>query len=313
MTEGEFQEFLITVGYRYNSKAKTGFNTFEGFHTIVHFLAPENRYTFVLDAVSEDTVSLTGKLKEFFNDNKSFLVRAFYKDKRIRMQVRMTVDSDIDREHLKEVTHFLIDLCKSGLITPVCRVCGKNRKTGIYIIGSELTPICDKCITRKQRQYEHRRDMFIKKKQNMPAGIAGALFGALLGASLYVLLYQFWAGYGIWAGLIVTSIFCGFVVAGKRATRRSAVICEILAFLTLLAAEYVATVANMAILIERNGGGIAVTEAIEIANTSLSNYSIMNTIVLEILIGTGVMVLIGVLYFIKRSVTRPNKISKNLL
>lgn len=313
MTEGEFQEFLITIGYRYNGKSKSGFNTFEGFHTIATYPAKESRYTFVLGAAVHDMQKLSAKLRKFLTENKEFVTRADYKDKRIRVHVRQTVDSEIDKEHLKETARFFTELCKSGIMHPVCRVCARDRKTGIYIVGTELVPICEKCIVKKRRQYEIRRDMFIKKKQNMTAGIAGALFGAALGSSVYILLYQFAQFYGLWAGIIVSCVFAGFVIAGKRATRLSAVICEVIAFIAFLFAEYLALIANMAILIERNGGGIVVTEAIESTNASFMTFSILNGIVLELIIGTALMAVIGVLYFFKRALTRPLKISKNLL
>ena len=313
MTEGEFQEFLITVGYRYNAKSKSGFNTFEGFHTIVQFLTDENRYSFILGAATDDLQELNERLRTFSSENKRFVTKAKYKDKRIRINIKMTVDSEIDKESLKEAARFFTELCKSGVIRPVCSVCSRNRKTGVYIVGTELMPICEKCIVRKRKQYERRRDMFEKKKQNMPAGIAGALFGAALGRSVYILLYQFAQFYGIWAGIIVTCVFAGYVVAGKRATKLSAIICEVIAFLAFMFAEYCALVANMAILIERNGGGIVVTEAIESINSSFFTFSILNDVILEIIIGTAVMAVIGIIYFVKRMTTRPLKISKNLL
>ena len=44
MTESEFQEFMITVGYRYNEKTKSAFNSFEGFKTIIEFSQKDNKY-----------------------------------------------------------------------------------------------------------------------------------------------------------------------------------------------------------------------------------------------------------------------------
>ena len=81
MTEGEFQEFLITVGYRYNAKSKSGFNTFEGFHTIVQFLTDENRYSFILGAATDDLQELNERLRTFSSENKRFVTKAKYKDK----------------------------------------------------------------------------------------------------------------------------------------------------------------------------------------------------------------------------------------
>lgn len=313
MTEGEFQEFLITIGYRYNAKTKTGFNTFEGFHAMIGFFASENRYTFSMGAVTENLPEVLDKLKAFGSENKDHITRIFYKDRQIRMNIKMSVDSDIDRERLKNIARFATELCKSELITPVCRTCGKNRKTGVYIVGTDLTVLCDTCLKRRQRQYDRRRDMFIKKKQNMPLGIAGAVFGGMLGMSIYVLLYQLISLWGIWAGIIVICVFSGFVVTGKRATRLSAVICEVMAFFAFVMAEYAAMVAGMAIEIERQGGGIALTESIETTNTILSSAENISELLTEILVGSVVMVIIGVIYFLKRKFTRPLKISKNLL
>lgn len=313
MTESEFQEFLITIGYRYNKKSKSAFNSFEGFHTIIGFSEKENRYSLSLSAAANDTSGLMTRLNDFAAENKSYITKAVYKDKRIRLTIKMTIDSDIDKEHLKEVAKFMMELCKSEILTPVCRVCARNRKTGLYVVGRELMPICDNCIVRKRRQYEKRRDMFIKKKQNMPAGIFGAVFGAMLGASLYVLLYQWNACFGIFGGIIAPLAFGGFVVTGKRATKLSAVICEVISFITFVFAEYLALIASMSILIENEGGGIAVTEAIEVTNESLSDESYLYTILLEIAVGTAIMVIIGVAYFLKRKYTRPLRISKNIL
>ena len=69
----------------------------------------------------------------------------------------------------------------------------------------------------------------------------------------------------------------------------------------------------MSILIEREGGGIAVTEAMEMTNISFTDMSYLNTIIFELIVGTVVMILIGIVYFLKRSYTRPLKISKNVL
>lgn len=313
MTESEFQEFLITVGYRYNKKSKTAFNSFEGFHTMISFKENEKRYIVTLSSGVRERPKLDGMLKTFSAENKDFVIKTAYTDHRVEMILRMTVDSEIDREHLKEVSRFMTELYKSGCINPVCRICSRDRKTGIYVIGQELVPVCSSCITRKRRLYEKRRDMFDKKVQNMPAGIAGALFGAMLGASLYILLYQLFPSFGTTALLIVCGAFAGFVVTGNRATRKSAVICFIMSCVVFFAAEYASLVAGLAVLIEREGGGIAVTEAIQVTNANFADMNNISLVLPEILIGIAVMAAAGIVYFLKRNYTRPLTISKNIL
>ena len=316
MTESEFQEFMITVGYRYCEKAATAFNSFEGFHTRIQFNEKEKRYSLLLSAgtnTSNDTIDVQNMLKEFSALHKNYITKAVYADKKININLKMTVDSEIDKNELKETAKFIIGLCKSEKIIPVCSVCLHNKKTGLYIVGRELMPMCDLCVSRKRRRYEYKKNVFDKKTQNMPAGIAGAVFGALIGAAVYVLLYQLLPMYGTGSLLIVFLSFVGFVVTGQRATRKSAVICEIISAVIFVMAEYISLVANMSILIEQKGGGIAVSEAIQVTNMSFGDMSFLFAAGLDIAIGFAVMAIVGLAYFLKRKYTRPLKISKNIL
>lgn len=316
MTESEFQEFMITVGYRYCEKAATAFNSFEGFHTRIQFNEKEKRYSLLLSAgtnTSNDAIDVQNMLKEFSALHKNCITKAVYADKKININLKMTVDSEIDKNELKETAKFIIELCKSEKIIPLCSVCFRNKKTGLYIVGRELMPMCDLCVARKRRRYEYKKNVFDKKTQNMPAGIAGAVFGALLGAAVYVLLYQFLNMYGTGSLFIVFLSFVGFVVTGQRATRKSAVICEIISAVIFVMAEYISLVANMSILIEQKGGGIAVSEAIQATNMSFGDMSFLFSAGLDIAIGFAVMAIAGLVYFLKRKYTRPLKISKNIL
>ena len=148
----------------------------------------------------------------------------------------------------------------------------------------------------------------------MPLGLAGAVFGAALGASIYILLYQFIPYIDMAGGvIIIIPSFIGFVVTGKRATVRSAVICAVLSWLVYLVAEYAAIVASMAILIERAGGGIAVSEAMDVINASLADMQYLMPVINNMIIGSVLMMLTGGIYFLKRNFTRPFKISGNIL
>ncbi len=316
MTESEFQEFMITVGYRYNEKSKTAFNSFEGFRTMIQFGEKDSRYALTLRADAkkpEDTAAVRQQIEDFQREHKAYIVKAGFSDRCIIVTVKMTVDSDIDKDVLKELVHFMTELHKSGRLRPICGVCGREKQTGLYVVGRELVPMCDSCTSRRRRQYEKRRDLFEKKQQYMAAGIAGAVFGAVLGASIYILLYQLFPLFGTGSLLIAAGTFGGFVVAGERATRKSGIICAVIAFVVLLFAEYTAMVANMAILIERAGGGIAVSEAMNVINIGFADFSNLLPALIDVLIGSALIGVTGLLYFLKRKYTRPLKISKNIL
>lgn len=313
MTEGEFQEFMITVGYRYNEKLKFAFNSFEGFKTVIKFLEKKNRYSLTVKTGTSATAELKKRLKAYETEHKNYVTRARYSDRFIKINLKMTIDSDIDKEELKQLVHFMTELFKSEILEPLCEVCSRPRKTGLYIVGSEPAAICDKCLARKKRQYEIRKNKFIMKKQNMKLGLIGAVFGAIFGACVYILLYQFIPTFGAGGIIVIVPSFAGFVVTGKRATVKSALICAAISAVIFLTAEYLSMVASMAILIERNGGGIAVSEAIDVINSSFGDLSYIMPVIIDTSMGLGFMIIVGIIYFLKRAFTRPLKISNNIL
>ena len=286
MTEGEFQECMIILGYRYNEKTGTAFNSFEGFRNLIMFVEKENRYVLYLDCSYkgiQELESVNQKLKEFHSEHKNYILKAEYKKRRINIVLKMTIDSDIDKDELKALVHIF----------------------SIFV--------CEACVGRKRRIYEKRKNVFLNKTQNMPGGIAGALFGAFLGAAIYVLLYQLIPMYGVGSLVISVLSFLGFIAAGIRATKKSAVICIIISCAVFLAAEYAALVFNSAVSIEHLGGGIAISEAVDITNFSLRDKGYLLSILPEISIGITLIMLSGLVYLIKRAKTRPTKISKNIL
>lgn len=315
LTESEFQEFIITLGYRYHEKTKTAFNTFEGFHCLIGFAEPESRYVLRLSCEPKDgtSMAITDALKQFQSEHKESVTRVGFKRRHITIELKMTIDSDIDKEILRALVHFMTLLCKSEQLVSLCEVCGRQRKSGVYAVGREIMPICDACVSRKRRLYEKRRELFEQKRQNMAAGIGGAIFGAVLGALLNVLLYQIFPVRGIWSILIALLTFAGFVVTGQRATKKSGLICVAIAVLFYTASEYAAMVLETAIFIEREGGGMAVAEAIAITHSGLTDQSYLMNFLMELLIGFGLILITGAAYFLKRKFTRPMKISRNLL
>ena len=313
MTESEFQEFMIKVGYRYNEKLKFAFNSFEGFKTVIKFSENKNKYSLTVKASTSSIAELKKKLKNYETEHKNYVAKAKYSNRYIKIDIKMTIDSDIDKEELKQLVHFMTELFKAEILEPLCEVCSRSRKTGLYIVGTRPVAICDNCLSRKKRQYEIRKNKFIKKKQNMGLGLIGAVFGAVFGACIYILLYQFIPTFGTGGLMVIIPSFIGFVVTGRRATVKSAVICAMISGIVFLIAEYLAIVASMAILIERNGGGIAVSEAIDVINVSLSDISYIMPVIIDTITGFGFMVITGIVYFLKRALTRPLKISNNIL
>ena len=312
MRESEFQEFIITLGYRYNEKTKTAFNSFEGFHTMVEFGEKDNRYSFSLDCAPKggnELSALNERLRKYQTEHKNYVTRAVYKKKHINITLKMTIDSDIDKEEIRELVRLMTELYKSEWLEPLCHVCGRNRKTGIHVVGTELMAVCEKCAARKRKIHDRRVQQVSMKTQNMPAGLIGAVFGAVLGSALYVLMYQITPLFGVWSPIIPALCFAGFVIAGDRATKKSGIICNIIAAVCFLAAEYAAMIFSAAVLIEREGGGFALEEAVGISNSGLFSLQVL----IETGVGLGLIAASGLAYYLKRVLTRPMKISRNIL
>ena len=316
MTESEFQECIITLGYRYNQKTRTAFNSFEGFHALLKFAEKEGRYTLRLECCAksvDDAASVADSLKAFREENREYVSKAKYKRKYISVEIKKTVDSEIDREELKSLVHFITEICKSDHLKPLCRVCARERKTGVYVIGKEVVPVCDSCAVRKRRLFEKRLELFETKKQSWIGGIIGAFFGASLRGAIYVFIYQFINLYGISAVAIPLLCFFGFVAVGQRATKISGIICAVISILIFMLSEYISMVVQMAVGIERDDGGIEVARSIEYINVSLQDSDTLMSYMPEVLIGVGAILLTGFVYFLKRKFTRPMRISKNIL
>ena len=120
--------------------------------------------------ISKSMAGILEELRQFQSEHKKSVLRVGFKRRQITVEMKMTIDSDIDKEELKALVHLMTVLCKSDKLVPLCGVCGRQRKTGVYIVGREMVPICDACVSRKRRLYEKRRDLFEKKRQNMAAG-----------------------------------------------------------------------------------------------------------------------------------------------
>ena len=128
-----------------------------------------------------------------------------------------------------------------------------------------------------------------------------------------MLLYQYINLYGITAAAIPVLTFSGFVVVGGRATKLSGVICALISALVFAAAEYVSMIVQTAVDIERDGGGIEIARSADIINLSLREPETLQMYLPETLVGIGLILVIGTAYFIKRKLTRPMRVSKNLL
>ena len=77
---------MITVGYRYEKKSKSAFNSFEGFRTIIEFNKKDNKYSLRVKAGTDDISLLKQKLKSYADSHKNHVIKAKYADKYIRWE-----------------------------------------------------------------------------------------------------------------------------------------------------------------------------------------------------------------------------------
>lgn len=78
-------------------------------------------------------------------------------------------------------------------------------------------------------------------KDNVFSGILGAVFGALIGSVLWIVLGQIGFIAGIAGYAIVFCSIKGYKLLGRQVSKKGIVICVILSFVMILVAEYVST------------------------------------------------------------------------
>lgn len=140
-----------------------------------------------------------------------------------------------DKENLTILVSELASKCKECGIRNCCSRCKNVLPLRAAAVDGNPVLLCENCF----RQEMNEAGGQSMRRENMFLGLIGAVFGALLGTVLWVVIGMIGFIAGI-AGYAI--VFCGmkgYEMLGRKLSRKGIVICILLSCLMIVGAEYV--------------------------------------------------------------------------
>lgn len=299
MTESEFEEFVITLGMQYYKPDNAAYGRIDGFETILRFSERQGRYIFLVGAGAEERDNeqeLNAQLNRLAAaNNKIFLAR--FENHTIQVDMKMTINSEIDRGTIKESISKVFGFCKDLKILPFCKYCGQQKKTGFFTLGGAFDAMCEDCFNIKSPILDKK----LKRRNQKPRfgrGLLGSIAALILSTIIYIVLYLFNIRMGLGSIILVIAALFAFVLFGKRHTAKSILACMVLSWLFLLAAEYISYVAEFSkdLSVPYADMFWAVDEAIRFVHTHILTSAVYGIMLVNIAIGTGLIAVFGALF-----------------
>ena len=134
--------------------------------------------------------------------------------------------------------------------TPCCSVCGQNVEVSGFKAGLSYMHLCPECEGQMRNNVANVAEKQ-RAKDNVPAGIVGALVGSLLGVATIILFGQM--GYVAAVSGVVMAYAClkGYELLGKNLTVRGVVICVVI----MVVMTYLGNRADLALKLVRESHG----------------------------------------------------------
>lgn len=134
---------------------------------------------------------------------------------------------------IASVTNHLIGFLQAEGAGTGCQLCGTEYDVSSYEVNGTPHFLCSTCARQSMNQMEAERQSKLSVDSNLPLGI----IGALIGAALWVLIYQI----GVIAGLAGIAIFLGamkgYSILGKNVDRKGVVVCVLITIVMIFLAN----------------------------------------------------------------------------
>lgn len=149
--------------------------------------------------------------------------------------IAVVIDGDKaqTKVRLEYVIHELTTICNEYDISSQCEVCDSNQGLEYICVDHDKKLMCSACsarITNSVNSIQTKKDIFI-------LGLIGAVFGALLGSVLWIVLDQVGFIAGIAGYAIVFCSVKGYDLFGRTISRKGIVISILVSLLTILFAD----------------------------------------------------------------------------
>lgn len=226
----DYQLLSALIGLSFNKKSKTFYGQKEGFPVIVHDATVKKTNLFlVIVSARPTTEGLTiNDVRQFIAENPFSTLEP--KQSQVAMLIKSSQYPEELYQTIQKSINTLVSLLQSKRYEPCCASCGQNVGTSVYSISDAhlndtYLSLCPACINSVKINMAYDRQ---KKHENVLGGIAGALLGSVIGATLILLLALLGWISVILGFVMAVCTFKGYVLLGKKMTKKGIVICTLI-------------------------------------------------------------------------------------
>ncbi len=193
--------------------------------------APNASYPYALSAVisayrAEIPLSME-ESKEFCADRK--IVSGLTQNGSvITMALKSTPNRNKLQEGLVESLAALVNFLREKGFRNCCQACGKQQEVSSCYAAGAYMHLCPECYTALQQRVEMNEAQATQKKENVVAGIVGALLGSLIGVVCIVILSQLGYVAALSGVVMAVCTLKGYELLGGKLSNKGIVICVVL-------------------------------------------------------------------------------------
>ena len=212
--------------------------------------APNASYPYALSAVisayrAEIPLSME-ESKEFCADRK--IVSGLTQNGSvITMALKSTPNRNKLQEGLVESLAALANFLREKGFRNCCQACGKQQEVSSCYAAGAYMHLCPECYTALQQRVEMNEAQATQKKENVVAGIVGALLGSLIGVVCIVILSQLGYVAALSGVIMAVCALKGYELLGGKLTKKGVIISAVL----MIVMTYVGDRVDWAIMIAR--------------------------------------------------------------
>ena len=245
-----YERLCEGIGLKVDPESGVMYGVVEGYTVTV--LALDGRYPYLLTVSMSDrtegTVLTSAELKEANKScagMKSLVCEQQYV---FRAMVKNNGNQEKLAQNLKETVQALTGLLKGHGYVNCCQASGKMGETSACFVKQTCMLLCDEVYAQTAQSINMQQEEKTQKKENVLAGAAGALIGALIGGAAIVIISQL--GYIAAISGIIMGIFTlkGYELLGGKLSTKGIVVSIV--FLVLV--PWFADMIDWAIVIARD-------------------------------------------------------------
>lgn len=216
---GNFNKELAAMasenGLNYDDQSGTVFGRKNGYEVMVNRIE-NNMTTISISASRNGEAPDNAELKLFVKNNKKVLANYSLAHHKIMFNVMAGMSMSKRVEKVSQALNLITEFFNSNNYENCCQECGNVGITESYVVSGAPKMSCNACFAHHANEVDSNNEIAKRKKENIPAGIIGALFGALIGAVVIVVVAKL--GYVAWISGVVMGVCTlkGYEILGKK-------------------------------------------------------------------------------------------------